>query len=388
MRILIIPAFFRTKSRPTLGSFFWEQALALQKAGHQVTILYCDTYSVKCIGEYLTYAEEAHQQVKGVAIWRKKMFCPFKHGIEGHREAFAKGIEQLYSKYSANGEKTDVIHAHCCVWAGFAAMKLSEQTGIPYVITEHATLFQLHADQIRAANERIIAQAFQRAAKVICVSKAFAGLIAKYRAAEEIEIIGNLVDCDLFRPAQHQKNTHIRFLTICYMQTEDQLYKKGIDVLLKAWKTITDEQPTARLAIGGGGQAVAKAKEWCNAYGISDSVEWLGTLERSQVVSQMQQCDCFVLPSRYETFGVVYIEAMACGKPVIATANGGPDDFVDTSNGILIPPDDMESLIAAFRQYLRERELYHAEIIRASVTRRFHAPAIAAQLERIYQSLQ
>lgn len=172
------------------------------------------------------------------------------------------------------------------------------------------------------------------------------------------------------------------------MQTEDQLYKKGIDVLLKAWKTITDEQPTARLAIGGGGQAVAKAKEWCNAYGISDSVEWLGTLERSQVVSQMQQCDCFVLPSRYETFGVVYIEAMACGKPVIATANGGPDDFVDTSNGILIPPDDMESLIAAFRQYLRERELYHAEIIRASVTRRFHAPAIAAQLERIYQSLQ
>ena len=48
----------------------------------------------------------------------------------------------------------------------------------------------------------------------------------------------------------------------------------------------------------------------------------------------------------------------------------------------------MESLIAAFRQYLRERELYHAEIIRASVTRRFHAPAIAAQLERIYQSLQ
>ena len=55
MNILIIPAFFQTKRRPTVGSFFLEQAKALKKAGHQVTILYCDTYSVKCIREWIVY---------------------------------------------------------------------------------------------------------------------------------------------------------------------------------------------------------------------------------------------------------------------------------------------------------------------------------------------
>ena len=66
--------FFRTKSRPTAGSFFWDQALALQKAGHQVTILYSDTYSVKCIGEYLGYAEASKLVSENVSIYRKKYF--------------------------------------------------------------------------------------------------------------------------------------------------------------------------------------------------------------------------------------------------------------------------------------------------------------------------
>lgn len=58
-KILIIPAFFRTKARPTLGSFFWDQARALRRAGHEVTILYSDTYSAKYIQDYVSYTEEA-----------------------------------------------------------------------------------------------------------------------------------------------------------------------------------------------------------------------------------------------------------------------------------------------------------------------------------------
>ena len=85
-----------------------------------------------------------------------------------------------------------------------------------------------------------------------------------------------------------------------------------------------------------------------------NSVEFLGSLNRSQVVSHMQQCDCFVLPSRYETFGVVYIEAMACGKPVIAVANGGPDDFVKGFNGMLIEPNDIAGLQHVLEQMYNE----------------------------------
>lgn len=390
MNILIIPAFFQTKERPTAGSFFLEQAKALKQAGHQVTMLYCDTYSVKCIREWLTYEEPGVDIVDGVKVYRKKTFCPLKHGMEGHREAFAKGVMELFETRISGRIQIDVIHAHCCVWAGYAAMKLSQLTGIPYVITEHATMFQLHRDKISRKNNQYIAQVFRQAAKVICVSSAFREVLAEYRTKQEIQVIGNVVDCDFFKDVRSSdagKDKEFVFFSLCYMQTEDQLKKKGMDVLFQAWSNIYALYPRARLVVGGGGQAVPKAVKWCMEYGIQESVEFLGELDRPQVVQRMADCGCFVLPSRYETFGVVYIEAMACGKPVIATACGGPDDFITQDNGLLIPVEDVGALTDALKQMIETHIQYDASKIRQSVQSRFSSQAIACQLEQVYHSI-
>ena len=389
MNIVIIPAFFQTKNRPTLGSFFLDQARALKRAGHQVTILYCDTYSVKCTKEWLIYEEEAATQTEGIQIFRKKCFCPLKHGMEGHKEAFAKGIEKLWDRHLKN-QSIDIIHAHCCVWAGYAAMKLSEKVKIPYVITEHATLFQLHKDEISSANNEVIKAVFQKANKVICVSRAFGKLLEEY--TDNIEVIGNVIDCERFRIIeQEKKRSEIGLLTVCYMEEEAQLYKKGMDILIRAWEKITSKYPHARLIIGGGGKALEKVVEWTREYQVADSVEFLGALDREQVVEQMQQCDCFVLPSRYETFGVVYIEAMACGKPVIAVANGGPDDFVHDFNGLLIQPEQEEELVQALEKMItaigQQDSLYKPKRIADYVEEKFSYRAIAEQLEKVYKDI-
>lgn len=387
MNIVIIPAFFQTKNRPTLGSFFLDQAKALKRAGHQVSILYCDTYSVKCIQEWMRYEEDSVSQIEGIQIYRRKCFCPLKHGIEGHKEAFAKGIEKLWSKY-INKESVDIIHAHCCVWAGYAARKLSEKTKIPYVVTEHATLFQLHKNEISVTNNAVIAEAFQKAAKVICVSRAFAKLLDDYTS--NIEVIGNVVDCEQFQVKETNKEA-VRLLTVCYMEEEAQLYKKGMDILIKAWAKVSAKYPQAKLIIGGGGKSLEKVVEWTREYQVTENVEFLGALTRQQVVEQMQMCDCFVLPSRYETFGVVYIEAMACGKPVIAVANGGPDDFVHEFNGILIQPEQEEKLVQALDMMITAIEkkdaTYQPERIAAYVEEKFSYRAIAEQLEKVYQNI-
>lgn len=389
MNIVIIPAFFQTKNRPTLGSFFLDQAKALKRAGHQVTILYCDTYSVKCAKEWLFYEEQSATQIEGIQIFREKCFCPMKHGMEGHKEAFSKGIQRLWEKHLKN-QSIDIIHAHCCVWAGYAAMKLSEKIRIPYVITEHATLFQLHKDEISSVNRAVICEVFQKAAKVICVSKAFGKLLEEY--TDNIEVIGNVIDCERFCIKEHPKNKQeMRFLTVCYMEEEAQLYKKGMDILIKAWGKTASTYPQAKLVIGGGGKALEKVVEWTKEHKVTESVEFLGALDRQQVVEQMQSCDCFVLPSRYETFGVVYIEAMACGKPVIAVANGGPDDFVHESNGILIQPEQEEALVQAMEKMIvalgQPDSPYQPERIAAFVEEKFSYRAIAEQLETLYRKM-
>lgn len=387
MNIVIIPAFFQTKSRKTLGSFFLEQARALQKKGHKVTILYCDTYSIKCVKDWFAYSEEKSEIIEGIQIYRNRYFCPLKHGIEGHRKAFANGIQKLYDQYM-KGNKPDIIHAHCCVWAGYAAMKLSEQIGVPYVVTEHATLFQLHRDEISAGNNAIIQQVYQKAARVICVSRAFARLIESYRT--DIDVVGNVVNCDIFTPPKVSKNhNEIRFLTVCYMEEEEQLYKKGMDILIQSWTEIVKENTNVKLVIGGGGKAVQKVVDWTKEYHVTDSVEFLGTLNRQQVVEQMQMCDCFVLPSRYETFGVVYIEAMACGKPVIAVANGGPDDFVKDFNGMLIKPD-VEELTGAINKMIKRLkgyDYYYEEEISGYIKNLFSYDSIAGKLLEVYKSI-
>lgn len=388
MNIVIIPAFFHTKSRKTLGSFFLEQARALQQKGHKVTILYCDTYSIKCVKNWFAYSEEKSEIIEGIQIYRNRCFCPLKHGIEGHREAFAQGIQKLYDQYMQEN-RPDIIHAHCSVWAGYAAMKLSEQIGIPYVVTEHATLFQLHRDEISEKNDRVILEIFQKAARVICVSGAFAKLIESYRP--DIDVVGNVVNCDAFVPrADSEKHRGIRFLTVCYMEEEAQLYKKGIDILIQAWAEVVKKYTDVKLVIGGGGSAKTKVEQWVEEQGISKYVEFTGALDRKQVIQEMQSCDCFVLPSRYETFGVVYIEAMACGKPVIAVANGGPDDFVKPFNGLLIKPG-AEELVQAFYEmigHLTRGNYYQEEKISNYIKSKFSYEAIAEQLEAIYNSIK
>ena len=255
-------------------------------------------------------------------------------------------------------------------------------------MTEHATLFQLHRDEISPRNNAIIQEVYQKAARVICVSRAFARLIDSYRT--DIDVVGNVVNCDIFIPPKVFKNhNEIRFLTVCYMEEEAQLYKKGMDILIQSWTEIVKENTNVKLVIGGGGKAVRKVVEWTKEYHVTDSVEFLGTLNREQVVEQMQMCDCFVLPSRYETFGVVYIEAMACGKPVIAVANGGPDDFVKDFNGMLIKPD-VEELTGAINKMIKRLkgyDYYYEEEISSYIKNLFSYDSIAGKLLEVYKSI-
>lgn len=384
MKILIIPAFFQDSTRPTLGEFFLQQALALSRVGHSVSILYCDAYSIKKINSWMNYNEKTIYELYGIRIYRDKALCLAKHRIKGYKEKFAETIERLY-KTNLSDEKFDVIHAHCAVWAGYAAYRLSQYTQIPYVITEHSTLFQLHKDWISEKDNRCIRRVYECASEVICVSNAFAGLLKEYR--KDIKVVGNVVDCDFFCINNTKTNCKMRFLSVCYMHTKGQLEKKGIDILLSAWRKLSSRYDDIELVIGGGGKAKQVVDRWCNEYEIENTVVLLGELSRNEVREQMQKCDCFVLPSRYETFGVVFIEAMACGKPVIAIRNGGPDDFVNDRNGILLDTEDENRLVEAMESMIQNRFRFQQNQIREEIVCKYSQKAIAEQLEQIYQQI-
>jgi len=100
-----------------------------------------------------------------------------------------------------------------------------------------------------------------------------------------------------------------------------------------------------------------------------------------------RECDAFVLPSRGETFGIVFIEALAHGKPLIATRCGGPQDIVHAENGLLVPMDSVEELAIAMERMIQTSGNYSPQILRADFLARFSASAVIDTMEDWYVAL-
>jgi glycosyltransferase involved in cell wall biosynthesis len=118
---------------------------------------------------------------------------------------------------------------------------------------------------------------------------------------------------------------------------------------------------------------------------IADQVVFLGQLERERVFMEMNECNAYVHPSHYETFGVTLIEALSCGKPVISTACGGTECIIRDGNGVLVPPQDIEKLEEAMDQVRNEIEHYDPIWIRKDCIERFGSQRIVKQLSSIYE---
>ena len=120
---------------------------------------------------------------------------------------------------------------------------------------------------------------------------------------------------------------------------------------------------------------------------LADRVRWLGSVSRKNMPNLYRECDAFVLPSRGESFGIVFIEALAHGKPLIATRCGGPEDIVHADNGLLVPMDSVEELAIAMERMIQTSGNYSPQALRADFLARFSASAVVDTIEDWYVAL-
>ena len=166
------------------------------------------------------------------------------------------------------------------------------------------------------------------------------------------------------------------FVFLCVARLSPQ---KGIDLLLQAFARGFSGSSDVRLRLVGDGPLLSSLQQLSARLGVAAQTDFVGRLSGPEVCAEMEAADAFVLASKYESFGVVVIEALACGLPVVSTASGGPDHLVDSSNGLLVPPGDMQALRDALLQMRCRASSYDRVAIRADVIGRYGPDAFARQ---------
>ena len=165
-------------------------------------------------------------------------------------------------------------------------------------------------------------------------------------------VVYNGTDTGMFAPAPTLDRTPTALIV------GNLLAGKGHELLLRAVSLVKNSHPGLQCRIIGEGADRARFADLARDLGMSDRVHFLGHRSRAEVAEAMRNCTLFVLPSRYEGLGCVYLEAMACGKPVMACQGQGIGEIIDHgNNGWLIPVDGLEELVQGLQILLGNAEL-------------------------------
>jgi glycosyltransferase involved in cell wall biosynthesis len=382
MHVLIIPSWYPAYPGDIGGSFFREQALALHRNGCKVGVIYPQMRSLRQWQSILTggYGLEI-QSDEGMTTLRY-------HGMNWYpkvkwlrNKLWKKKCLELFNEYVKLNGKPQIIHAHSIFNAGVIAKKISDKNKIPFLLTEHSTSYARELISEIELNEAI--NVCNASSINLAVSNEFCKLLSEKIKPKNWIYLPNIVNNKFFEKKLNKHNQKgFGFINVAMVDS-----KKRQENILLAFNNEFKGEKFITLTIGGDGPELQILKNLAKTLNISNQVEFTGALSRDQVCEKMAASNAFVLSSRYETFGVVVIEALALGLPVIATRCGGPESIVRKEDGILVPVDDVESLGKAMREIYENLTKYDKMKIRESCRERFSEKAIAKKLIKIYEEV-
>jgi glycosyltransferase involved in cell wall biosynthesis len=371
MKVFVISKGMPDERYPLNGIFEFDQAKALAKVGHDVAMLVIDYRSMSYKRRYGCFVYEKD----GVHVF--ELSLPL--GI--YRRALPilqNFLVRLYKKAVKSFGKPDIIHAHFYSIAAIASV-LKKRFKIPFVITEHSSKLNKNILEISKIDARLARKAYKNADSVVAVSKALA-VNLKNNFGVDAKIIPNIVDVSEFQYVKREFNAKYVFISV------GNLIKiKGFDLLIEAFAEAFKDERGVMMQIVGDGPESDNLQCLIDQLGLQEQIILLGERPRNQLNEYYQKSDAFVLASRSETFGVAFIEAMATGLPVIATACGGPNDFVDEQNGYLIPVDDKQALVEALRKMKKNSTSFNLLEISEKCIGKFSPENIGNALTNVYQ---
>lgn len=373
MKVLIVARGYPTEKYKMNGIFEFDQAKALVESGIDVTYAAIDVRSIRRRRKWGLEVKT----IDGVKIYALNL--PLGRIPKIILRVISKlGLDYLYKIIAKEHGKPDIIHAHFSS-IGYIASILKEKFNIPLVLTEH--LSTLMKSTISKDVFRVAHSAYSKADKLITVSPELKNVINEKFNKNAI-YIPNIVDTKIFSYSGEQKRNFFSFISIGSL-----IYRKRMDLTIEAFIDAFRHNDKVSLTIFGEGPERSKLEELIRDNNMEKQIKLMGMQSRNVISDHLKKSDCFVLASQAETFGVVYIEAMASGLPVIATRCGGPSSFVSEDNGVLIKVDNQKRLSQAMVNMYNNIDKYNRKSISEETIKKFSSQSIAKLITNEYKKI-
>ncbi len=375
-RILFLASWFPNRWKPALGNFIQRHASAAAlhdaiavlhvcsgtRAGEPAYVV--DTGNVDGVFRVVVYFRKPRIPLPGARLWRY-----FRAHLIGYRrvQAHFRG-------------HPDLVHLNVILPAGLFARYLRRRYGIPYVITEHSTVFQTGLPGLL---RRFVRRTGNRAVLICPVSSDLGRAMAATGIRTPLNVIPNVVDTDLFRPGNSVPGGK---KIILHVSTLDDR-QKNITGLLRATARLAEERDDFELHLVSELPPDA-AVETARSLGLYGRVVFIHRyMPIDEVAARMRGANAFVLFSRYENLPCVLIEAMASSVPVVSTDVGGIREHILPEFGMLVPSEDENRLVDSLRTALDEPGRFDAEGMRRYAETHFSRQAVGAALHGMYDEV-
>lgn len=374
MKILILASWYPDGNDRTNGIFVKEQAKALSDSGTEVRVFYPFDKSL----ENSSLKKSAED---GLLTYR----CNTDY-MKNSKLSRINSAMQTIRKLNAIRKEFDfdILHCHVCYFAGMIGYIYKKLYGKRYLITEHMSYVASYAR--KKYDYMLFKGAYSSAERVICVSEYLSNSLRELGFNFREQIIGNVVDTGSFSKTA-AKCFDDSFVNILFAGSMGNDEVKGISYLLKAFARLSELEHIYRLHIIGDGPKRKEYEELAALLGISDYCSFYGKLNKASVAGLMQSCSFFVLPSKYETFGTVIIEALSCGKPVVTTDTGAQKEIInDKRLGLIVKAQDVDSLFDGLKYMSQNYRNYDSSLLRERAMD-YSYENIAGKLNEMYKNI-
>lgn len=294
----------------------------------------------------------------------------------------------------------DVLHIHTPFVAHYAGVKLARRLGIPVVETYH-TFFEEYLHHYVPLLPRSVTRTVARRTSVsqcsavdalVVPSQQMLAKLREYGVNARAEVLPTGVDLERFRGgdgARFRAAHGIAPDRPVLVHISRVAHEKNIDFVLRALVRVVAHVPDALLVIAGEGPALGHLRALTRDLGLERHVLFVGYLDRASALLDCYKAgDVFVFASRTETQGLVLLEALALGVPVVSTAVMGTADVLDGVSGALIAPDEPQGFAETVVRVLKDAALRHRLALAAPQdAAAWSAMAMAQRLVGLYGDL-